>query len=228
MSEHIPRPTLLYPEPHKRSDLISWGAANLFLVQEHDRGGAGFVKTFLAAAQEHPAPLVRAQVTEIARWDTHAERGMALLGAASKGHIIAYAKRIDDQMAYETTPALWLAASPCIANPVTIALSGRLSLVTDLLDHGSLEVRLAGSPILLDKGALTTLLTKRTGNAAERLQAARAVVEEWRANHHVPMRKAEFKRTLRQRLPGVSERALDRLWLEVVPAAWREPGPRRE
>jgi hypothetical protein len=87
MTRLIPRPALLYPDLQKRSDLISWHAANRFLLQEHHRGGAGFVTTYLAAARAHQAPLVRAQIAEMVGPDSDIERSMALLGAASNGHL---------------------------------------------------------------------------------------------------------------------------------------------
>jgi hypothetical protein len=98
--------------------------------------------------------------------------------------------------------------------------------VQDLLDHDSIEARLAGCPILVNKRALTTLLKKRTGNEAERLEAARKLVEEWIATHDRPMRKAHFIETLGQLFPGVSGRQLERLRAKVWPSSWREPGPR--
>lgn len=224
MTEHVLKPALLYADPLKRADLMSWGAACRFLLHERDRGGAGFVDTFLPAAQNHQAPHVRAQIAEVVQSGINIEQAMALLGAASKGHIIAYARRIDGQVAYEIAIALWLAASPWVANPVTIALSGRLSVVADLLDHDSLELRLAGCPIFVEKSALSILLKKRAGNAQERLEAARQLVKSW--THDRPMRKAQFTETLGQQFPGVSGRELERLRAKVWPMAWREPGPR--
>lgn len=226
MTQHLLRPALLYPDPLKLSDLMSWDAAGRFLLEEWHRGGAAFVDTFLAAARNHQAPFVGAHIDETIQLGAEVERAMALLGAAAGGHIVAYARRIDDHVSYEIVPALWLAAWPWVANPTTIALTGRLSLVKDLLAHDSLEARLAGCPILVNKPALTTLLRKRAGNEAERLEAARKLVEEWIATHDLPMRKALFTETLGRLFPGVSGRELERLRVKVWPPAWRQPGPR--
>jgi len=220
---------LVYLDPVEQKDLISWRGAVGRLDALPEKLLLEFHNTFLPAAQNHPLTALRHEVEKALQEDPQANRRcLTLLGAVLDGAIAVFVVSKCGLHAYEVARDVWRGASVAVANPLTMALTGRFVVLTDLRPRCAFDVELAGSPLFVREAEFYKLVN--AGSPASLKRLARSIIDrflEQRPGQIMP--KEDFRIEMRKLVPRATQAALDGARTAAMPEWKHHKGgrPRR-
>lgn len=219
---------LVYPDPLSTTGLVSWLKTLSLLEALPEQQLIGFHNEFLPAAINHLRTDVRLLVNEeLEKSSQDNKTRMALLGAAVSAEIKVVVVSKCGKVAYEVTGDMWQGRMAPVANPATMAMSGRLTVISDLRPHCALDIQLAGQPLFVAKNELQKLMKLKVGSPAARRQLAEQIIKHYLGQHkNQVMPKSQFHTEMRKSFPGAPKAALDRDRIAAMPAWRRHKGGR--
>lgn len=200
-----PAPQLLYPDPVKSYDFLSWTRATDYVRAKGD----AFKKPLLeTATQAILKSASESDVTEVCRRDDRLRDRLTLYGLVLKRDLRVFVGAPQADYAFELLPDVVHGQRHRTACPLEMALNGALVISADRYRSGSLERKFSGYPLFLSRQALRTALPVSEDALKRAIQSVidNATAEEKKLTFD------DFRATVVAQEPLASTRAITAHW----------------
>jgi hypothetical protein len=223
MYTSIPK-DLIYPDRISLDDLVSWNRAMAQLGELAEDKRRAFCQAFLPTSLNHPVPMIRSTVEKLIKEEPHTALAMALLGVLAGRNMKAFVFSRGDNHAYEVVSDVWIGAFADLANPVTMALTGRFVITGCLRPCCAFDLEVLGNSLALSRKDLHRL-SKLRGDRASLTRAARELLGKNEKMIH-----RNYLTEMRRQFPGASKAELMRARRLAYPELKQSKGgrPRKE